>query len=506
MAAPATSFSDNGTDLLLGRSENWQSLALGYANRHGLIAGATGTGKTITLQVLAEGFSRSGVPVFMADVKGDLSGIAAAGTLSPKLEERLSILGISGFTFYAAPTVFWDVFGEEGHPMRTTISEMGPLLLSRLLELSEAQEGALSIIFRVADEEGLLLIDCKDLRALLNYVSEHAEAVSIKHGLVTKQTLAAIQRKLLTLEEQGATQFFGEPAFQINDFLRPGPGGQGMVHILAARKLMSSPRIYATYLLWMLSELFEQLPEVGDQQKPKLVFFFDEAHLLFEDAPKALTDKLEQVVRLIRSKGVGVYFITQNPQDVPEDVLGQLGNRVQHALRAFTPKDQKAIKAAAETFRDNPTFKVEEAITELAVGEALVSTLQEKGVPGMVERTLIVPPHSRIGPLTPQERSDVLRMSPFAIEYQQAIDRESAYELLAARAKKKTSGEKLKSTGSPPAPWGQRDEAPKTKKPRASTRQSTGEALVKSVVRSVGSQVGREIGRALLRGVLGSLK
>lgn len=509
---PQTAAAENPAELLIGKSTDWQGMPLKYANRHGLIAGATGTGKTVTLQTLAEQFCRAGVPVFLADIKGDLAGISQPGSASPRIDERIQALGLPSVAFRGCPSVFWDVFGEQGHPMRTTVSEMGPFLLSRLLELSEAQEGALSIVFRVADEEGLLLIDCKDLRALLNHIAEHTEEVSQSHGLVTKQTIAAIQRKLMMLEEQGGTQFFGEPAFAVNDFFRPAPGGEGFVHVLAANKLMLSPRIYATFLLWLLSELFEQLPEVGDVEKPRLVFFFDEAHLLFEDAPKILLEKIEQVVRLIRSKGVGVYFITQNPQDIPEDVLGQLGNRIQHALRAFTPKDQKAIRAAAETFRANPAFKVEEAITELAVGEALVSTLQEKGIPGMVERTLIMPPSSRIGTISDAERQQIIKTSPFAANYGQAFDRESAYELLAKRTQQKTAAPAP--SGLPSSrradPWGEAPQkpapAPREAKPRTSNRQSTGEALVKSVVRSVGSQVGREVGRALLRGILGSLK
>lgn len=508
---PQAAIVQDPADLLLGKGSEWQSFSLKYANRHGLIAGATGTGKTISLQVLAEQFCRAGIPVFVTDVKGDLAGISQPGKSSSKLDERVQALGLPPIAFRGYPSVFWDVFGDQGHPMRTSISEMGPFLLARLLELSEAQEGALNIVFRVADEEGLLLIDCKDLRALLNHISEHAWEVSQSHGLVTKQTIAAIQRKLLVLEEQGATQFFGEPAFQVNDFFKTAPTGEGFVHILAASKLMLSPRIYATFLLWLLSELFEQLPEIGDSDKPRLVFFFDEAHLLFEDAPKILLEKIEQVVRLIRSKGVGVYFITQNPQDIPEDILGQLGNRIQHALRAFTPKDQKAIRDAAETFRANPAFKVEDAITELAVGEALVSTLQDKGVPSMVERTLIMPPSSRIGTITDAEREQILSASPFAANYSQGFDRESAYELLARRAQQKTAAQS--SSGLPSSraePWGNKEPKPapdpRETKPRANNRQSTGEALVKSVVRSVGSQVGREVGRALLRGILGSLK
>ncbi len=415
-----------------------QHLLLKLANRHGLIAGATGTGKTVTLQILAEGFSRAGVPVFMADVKGDLAGMAMPGSPSapahPKLVERAETIGLADYAYADFPAVFWDLFGEQGHPVRTTISEMGPLLLARLMGLNETQEGVLSIAFRVADEEGLLLLNLDDLQSMLAYCAENAADLSAQYGNVTRASVGAIQRQLLQLDSQGGGHFFGEPALTIADFLKTDENGRGNVNILAADKLMQSPRLYATFLLWLLSELFEELPEVGDPDKPKLVFFFDEAHLLFDDAPKALRDKIEQVVRLIRSKGVGVYFVTQNPVDIPEEIAGQLGNRVQHALRAFTPKDERAIKAAAETFRTNPGVDVRTVITELKTGEALVSTLDEKGAPTPVERTLVRPPSSRMGPLTPKERAIVQSVSPIGDTYDNEVDRESAFEILKARA------------------------------------------------------------------------
>lgn len=414
-----------------------QTLLLRYANRHGLIAGATGTGKTVTLQILAEAFSDAGVPVFMADVKGDLSGLCQPGApehkLHPKLIERAATIGLSDYGYAAYPAVFWDVYGEQGHPVRATVSEMGPLMLSRMLDLNEVQEGVLNIAFRVADDDGLLLLDFKDLRAMLAAVADNASELSRLYGNVSKQSVGAIQRRLLVLENQGAAQFFGEPALQLSDLLTVGSDGRGQVNILAADKLLRNPRLYATFLLWLLSELFEELPEVGDPDKPVLVFFFDEAHLLFDGAPKALVDKIEQVARLIRSKGVGVYFVTQNPIDVPDAVLGQLGNRVQHALRAYTPRERKALRAAAETFRPNPLFDAETAIPELGVGEALVSTLGAKGVPSVVARTLIRPPSSRIGPASAAERQAVLASSRLAGLYETAIDRESAYERLKAQ-------------------------------------------------------------------------
>ena len=427
-------------DIFLGLGGNGerQALDLSRANRHGLIAGATGTGKTVTLQGLAESFSAQGVPVFVADVKGDLAGISMAGSPqfkhADKLEERAKELGMDDYAYSDNPAIFWDLYGEEGHPIRTTITEMGPLLLSRLLDLNDTQEGVLQIVFRYADDNGLLLLDFGDLQAMLAYASENYQELSGKYGNVSRQSVGAIQRQLLSFEAQGADRFFGEPALEIDDFLKLDENGRGYINVLAAEKLMRSPKLYATFLLWLLAELFETLPEVGDPEKPKLVFFFDEAHLLFDDAPKALEDKIEQVVRLIRSKGVGVFFVTQNPIDIPEEVAGQLGNRVQHALRAFTPRDKKAIKAAADTFRINEDLDVEEAITELRVGEALVSTLMEDGAPSVVQRTLIKPPRSRLGPITPKERAIMKSISPVEGKYDEAIDRESAEEVLAQKA------------------------------------------------------------------------
>ncbi|OED47720.1 ATP-binding protein [Rhodobacteraceae bacterium (ex Bugula neritina AB1)] len=414
-----------------------QGLSLKYANRHGLIAGATGTGKTVTLQILAEGFSNAGVPVILADVKGDLSGLAKAGTESHKLHgaftSRAAKIGFADYVYHACPVTFWDLFGEQGHPVRTTLAEMGPLLLARLLELSEAQEGILNIAFRLADEEGLPLLDLKDLQALLVWIGENRSQLSLRYGNVSTASIGAIQRRLLVLENQGGAGLFGEPALALSDLIRCDAAGKGMVNILAADKLMAAPGLYSTFLLWLLSELFEELPEVGDPDKPRLVFFFDEAHLLFEDAPKALIDKVEQVARLIRSKGVGIYFITQNPADVPEDILGQLGNRIQHALRAFTAKDRKKLRLAAETYRENPRFSTEDAIREVGVGEAVTSVLQKKGVPGVVERTLIRPPSSQLGPITADERRRMLNASDMAGKYDNPVDRRSAYEILAQR-------------------------------------------------------------------------
>ena len=431
---------DTETAIYLGLGANGeqQMLSLARANRHGLIAGATGTGKTVTLQGIAESFSAAGVPVFVADVKGDLSGVAMPGSPTFKhaasLEARAKELGITDYAYSDNPVIFWDLFGKQGHPIRTTVSEMGPLLLARLLDLNETQEGVLQIIFRHADENGLLLLDFEDLQALLQWANENSAELSGKYGNVTRPSVGSIQRQLLSFEAQGAGNFFGEPALEIDDFLKVDEQGRGYINVLAADELMRSPKLYATFLLWLLAELFETLPEVGDPEKPRLVFFFDEAHLLFDDAPKALQDTIERVVRLIRSKGVGVYFVTQNPIDIPEEVAGQLGNRVQHALRAFTPRDQRAIKAAAETFRINPDLDVAEAITELKVGEALVSTLDEKGAPTIVQRTLIKPPRSRLGPLTPKERAIIQSVSPLDGKYDTAVDRESAAEVLAAKA------------------------------------------------------------------------
>ncbi len=428
-------------DIFLGLGANGeqQVLRLSRANRHGLIAGATGTGKTVTLQSIAEQFSSQGVPVFLADVKGDLSGISMAGSPDFKhaasLEARAKELGITDYAYKDNPAIFWDLYGEQGHPVRTTISEMGPLLLARLMGLNETQEGVLNVAFRYADDRGFLLIDLEDLQAVLAHTADNASELASKYGNITKASVGTIQRQLLAFDSQGANRFFGEPAFEIADFIRCDENGKGYINILAADKLMQSPKLYATFLLWLLAELFESLPEVGDPDKPKLVFFFDEAHLLFEDAPQALFDKVEQVVRLVRSKGVGVYFITQNPIDIPEKIAGQLGNRVQHALRAFTPRDQRAIKAAAETFRINPDLDVETAITELRVGEALVSTLEVDGSPSIVQRTLIAPPRSRLGPVTPKERAIVQSISPADGKYDTALDRESAAEVLEQKAK-----------------------------------------------------------------------
>lgn len=495
IAAETASLNDPDKILIGGSDGVPQWLNLKFANRHGLIAGATGTGKTVTLQVLAEGFSNAGVPVFMADVKGDLSGITQQGKPHPKIDERVESIGITDFELGSVPAIFWDIFGEQGHPLRTTISEMGPVLLSQLMDLTNAQEGVLHIAFAVADDEGMLLLDLKDLRAMLNFIHDNASELS-EYGHISKASVGAVQRNLLQLESEGAENFFGEPALDIADLMRTTRDGRGIVNILAADKLMRAPKTYSTFLLWLLSELFETLPEIGDPSKPKLVFFFDEAHLLFDDAPKALIDKVEQVVRLIRSKGVGVYFVTQSPLDIPVDILGQLGNRVQHALRAFTPKDQKAVKSAAETFRPNPDLNTAETITNLGIGEALVSTLENKGEPSIVERILVRPPISRMGPATKDERNKVQSESPLGSQYDIPNDRESAYEILQARAEKVTEAsqkskkeEKLERKG--------------TK--RRSNRQGYIEATTKSVLRSVGSSVGRQIAKAILRGVMGSI-
>jgi len=501
--------------ILIGKGDTPQFLLPAYANRHGLIAGATGTGKTITLQGLAEGFSDIGVPVFAADVKGDLSGIAMAGEAKPKLVDRAALIGLAGYAPQNYPTVFWDVFGTSGHPVRATVSDMGPLLLARLLDLSEVQEAVLSLSFKYADDQGLLLLDLKDLRAVLQHVAGNTKALGAEYGLVSSASVGAIQRALLQLEQDGAEAFFGEPALDLNDFMRTDLSGRGIISVLAADQLYQKPRLYATFLLWLLAELFERLPEAGDLDKPRLVFFFDEAHLLFKDAPKALVEKVEQVVRLIRSKGVGVYFVTQNPLDLPESVLGQLGNRVQHALRAFTPRDQKAVKAAATTFRANPKLDVAQVIMELGVGEALVSTLQDKGIPGIVERSLIRPPRSRMGAITPEERKQVMSRSPVAGKYETMVDRESAYEKLAQRAAPaeapaapapapKSGGGWWDEASRQPLPGGRAEPAPR--KPAARRSDTVVEAAVKSATRSIASTVGREVGRTLLRGILGSLK
>jgi len=493
--------SDDG--VLIGFSDHLETLRLDRANRHGLVAGATGTGKTVTLQALAQGLSDAGVPVFAADVKGDLCGVAAAGTPNEKMLARAKVMNLELHPA-AAPVVFWDLFGEQGHPIRATVSEMGPLLISRMLELNDVQEGVLSVVFRAADAEGLLLLDLKDLQAALTYTSEHAKELGARYGNVSAATVATIQRKLLTLEDQGGAHLFGEPALQLSDLMRTDGAGRGYVNILAADKLIASPRLYATFLLWLMSELFEELPEVGDPDKPKLAFFFDEAHLLFRDAPKPLLEKVEQVVRLIRSKGVGVYFVTQNPADIPETVLGQLGNRIQHALRAYTPVEQRGLKAAADSFRTNPAFDTAEAIQALGVGEALVSVLDEKGAPTMVQKTLIRPPNSRLGPLTPAERTAVMAASPVRGLYDQTEDRESAYEKLAARTAAAVEAAAAPPVPQPraepaPSPWG--EEPARRPAARASSRQSMGETFAKQLLRTVASTAGREIMRSLMGNV-----
>ena len=491
--------------VFIGKSEESQLLNLKYANRHGLIAGATGTGKTVTLQILTEGLSQAGVPVFVADVKGDLAGLSRPGKFKDFLIERAETVGLDPYEPAAFPVCFWDLHGDQGHPIRATVSEMGPLLLARLLGLNDTQEGVLTLAFRLADDEGLLLLDLKDLRALLVEVANRSKELSVEYGHVSKASVGAIQRRLLALEEQGADAFFGEPALDLMDFLRTDEEGMGIVNILAADKLMQTPKLYATFLLWLLSELFEELPEVGDPEKPKLVFFFDEAHLLFDDAPKALLQKIEQVVRLIRSKGVGVFFASQNPLDIPDSVSSQLGNRVQHALRAFTPREQRVVKAAAETFRANKKFKTVDVITELGVGEALVSTLLKKGVPSVVERTLIRPPASRMGPVTKKERREVMSWSDMAEKYDGTIDRESAYEILHDRAEKRLEDEEKARLKEERAKKKSRSSKSKTKRGtsrRRSNRQSVGEAAMKSAARTFSSTLAREI----LRGVLGGLR
>ena len=489
--------------IYLGRGTADSQLLLSTANRHGMIAGATGTGKTATLRVLAEGFSRAGVPVFAPDIKGDLAGLCMPAEQKPFIAERLGKIGNPPWAPEGHPVVFWDLYGELGHPLRATVSEMGPTLLARMLQLNDTQEGVLNIVFRIADEQGLLLVDLKDLRAVLVNVGENANQYTLSYGNITAASVGAIQRALLTLENQGGDMFFGEPALDLNDLLFTDERGRGAIHVLAAEKLFGNPKLYATFLLWMLSELFEQMPEVGDIDKPKLVFFFDEAHLLFDDAPKALVDKVEQVVRLIRSKGVGVYFISQSPLDVPDEVLGQLGNKVQHALRAFTPKDRKSVRAVADNFRENPSFSAADAVQELAVGEALVSTLDAKGIPSVVDRVLIVPPTGRMGAITPEERAGVMKLSPLKGVYDETVDAVTAYEILRERAaaepeapSRRGGGRKAqrRTWGEPPAP------RPRPA-PRAASRQTIAEAATKSAVRSIASS----LGRALVRGVLGSL-
>jgi len=490
--------------LWIAQGTSQLNLLPGMANRHGLVAGATGTGKTVTLQVMAEAFSRIGVPVFAADVKGDLSGISQAGTSNPKIADRVKKLKLGDFAFAGCPVTFWDVFGQEGHPVRATISEMGPLLLGRLLNLNDTQEGVLNLVFKIADDNHLLLLDLKDLQAMLQYVGDHAKDFQTQYGNISAASIGAIQRGLLAIEQQGGDKFFGEPALNLDDLIQTDAQGRGVVNILAADKLYQSPKVYATFLLWLLTSLFEHLPEVGDPEKPKLVFFFDEAHLLFADLPKIIEDKVVQVVRLIRSKGVGVYFVTQNPLDIPETVLGQLGNRVQHALRAFTPADQKAVKAAADTFRTNPKLEVVKAITELEVGEALVSFLDEKGTPGVVERALVLPPHSQIGPITPDQRKQLIANSVVAGVYENAVDRESAYEVLKSRAGVASPGATPPApgqvSGPAPTPWWENIPG-MSGGGRGRRGDNMVDAMAKSAARAIGSSVGRQI----VRGVLGSL-
>jgi DNA helicase HerA-like ATPase len=516
-ASTTTKSADTDKAIFIGKEGDQTAfLTLALANRHGLATGATGTGKTVSLQVMAEGFARAGVPVFAADIKGDLSGIAETGEAKDFILSRAKDMALD-FKPDQFSTVFWDVFGEQGHPVRATVSEMGPLLLSRMMDLNDVQEGVLNIAFRVADEQGLLLLDMKDLRGILSFIAEHADELTTQYGNVSKQTVGTMQRQLLVLENQGADKFFGEPALQLKDFMRTDANGRGMVNILVADKLMQSPKLYATFLLWMLSELFEELPEVGDPPQPKLVFFFDEAHLLFNDAPKPLMDKIEQVVRLIRSKGVGVYFVTQNPIDVPDKVLAQLGNRIQHALRAFTPRDQKAVQAAAQTFRPNPKLDTAQVITELGKGEALVSFLEGNGTPAIVERVMIRPPTGRIGPITPEERKAIMAASPVKGKYDTTIDSESAYEVLQKR---------VSATAAPAEGGGVLGQVGSivgsifgTNTPRG--RLSTGQVVARSVTRSVTNKVagdvaaslgksvagslGGSIGRSIVRNVLGSL-
>jgi DNA helicase HerA-like ATPase len=530
MATTETKTGDTDDKVFIGKGEQPAWLTLGLANRHGLVTGATGTGKTVSLQVMAEGFARAGVPVFAADIKGDLSGIAEVGEAKDFILKRAKEMELA-FQPDQFSTVFWDVFGEQGHPVRATVSEMGPLLLSRMMDLNDVQEGVLNIAFKVADEQGLLLLDMKDLRAILSFIAEHAADLTTQYGNVSKQTVGTIQRQLLVLENQGANKFFGEPALSLKDFMRTDSDGRGMVNILVADRLMQSPQLYATFLLWMLSELFEELPEAGDPPKPKLVFFFDEAHLLFNDAPKALMDKIEQVVRLIRSKGVGVYFVTQNPIDVPDKVLAQLGNRVQHALRAFTPRDQKAVAAAAQTFRPNPKLDTAKVIMELGKGEALVSFLEGNGTPAMVERVMIRPPTGRIGPITPEERKAIMAKSPVKGKYDTTIDSESAYEVLQKRVAGTAASPAGTAGGGTSADAAAGDGVLDkltnivgmifgTNRPRGQ-RLSTGQVIARDLTRSVtnkvvggavaslgksvGGSLGSSVGRSLVRGTLGGL-
>jgi len=488
--------------IYLGTSTRPEYLALKFGNRHGLVTGATGTGKTVTLQTMAEGFSAAGVPVFAADIKGDLSGIANMGKMLDWQTKRAEEIGFTDYAASRSPTIFWDLFGRQGHPVRTTISEMGPVLLSRILELNDTQEGVLNIAFKYADDNGLLLLDLKDLRALLVEISNNAKEISVQYGNVASATVGAVQRSLLVLEQQGGDQFFGERALEIADLMRTSVDGKGYVSILAADELMRAPRLYSTFLLWLLSELFETLPEVGDPDKPRLVFFFDEAHLLFDDAPKALVDKVEQVVKLVRSKGVGVYFVTQNPADIPDSVLAQLSNRVQHALRAYTPKEQKAVRMAADSFRPNPDFSTAEVITQMGIGEALVSVLEDKGVPSIVGRTLIRPPSGQVGPLLPEERRSFIANSPVAGLYDSVIDRESAFEVLSKKAQERQAAETASKQAEIEAKErAAQEKAERAAQPRRSTRQTPMEAAINSMARSAANS----LGRALVRGILGSL-
>jgi len=501
--------------ILLGKGEHPVSLLAKYGNRHGLVAGATGTGKTVSLMVMAEGFSRLGVPVFMADVKGDVAGLALAGSPSEKTQQRVAQIGIEGYKQEASPVVFWDLLGKSGHPVRATISEIGPTLLARILEVNDTQAGVLEIAFKLADDRGLLLLDLDDLRALLGFVADSRQEISSHYGLVSAQSIAAIQRSLLSISREGGEAFFGEPALDLNDLLPTDLSGRGIVNILAADQLILKPKLYSSFLLWLLSELFENLPEVGDLDKPKLVFFFDEAHLLFDDAPPALRQRVEQVVRIIRSKGVGVYFCSQFPDDVPNEILGQLGNRVQHALRAFTPRDQKAVRTAAETFVPNPKLDVAAVIGQLGVGEALVSTLQDKGVPMPVEKVVICPPRCRMGAITPEERATVRGRSPVGPKYDKAVNRESAYEILGRRSAGGDAPAGKTGGGQAPAAPRGKEQAPSQEQGSGlgqqvsdilfgtKRRQGMVEAMAKQAARTVGSQVGRQILRGVLGGILG---
>lgn len=485
-----------GHKIIFGKGENLVYLLPEMANRHGLIAGATGTGKTISLKVLAESFSDIGIPVFLADVKGDLSGLATHGKPHPKIQERVDYIGLEPFDLYKYPVEFWDVFGEKGLPVRTTVSDMGPLLLSRLMELNETQSSILNIAFKIADDMGMLILDLKDLKAVLRYIGDNSKELRTEYGNMSSQSIGAIQRRVVVLEQQGGELFFGETALDINDFMARDRDGKGIINILASDELFNYPQLYSTFLLWLLAELFEELPEAGDVDKPKLVFFFDEAHILFDNAPKALLNKIEQVVKLIRSKGIGIYFITQNPLDIPDDVLGQLGNRVQHALRAFTPKDQKAVKAAAQTFRQNPKLNTQETITQLGVGEALVSFLDEDGAPAVVEKTLVCPPHSLIGTLDIEKKRHLIEYSPLSGKYKETIDRESAYEVLLKRAKKMEEAE-------------ENSEEKNTVEKKKSKSKKTGyqrQSVFEKTAKSMMSQIGRQLGTSLVRGIMGSLK